>query len=128
MLFIEANASVRLDSSIITAEGKPVCDIIKWELLSSQDSFPRGGDCQSWLWKSEWTLNNEWKVWGGTGGEEEEKEDDDNDDHGWRQQGTRTDRTLEVRERKESRRSSEVLAWTPEWVVNHQDEQQAENQ
>lgn len=52
------------------------------------------------------------KAWGGIGGEEKE-DDDDDDDSRWREQGSRGDRTI-ARERKESRRSSEITAWTPE--------------
>ena len=47
--------------------------MIKWKFLSSQENFPRGDNCQSWLWNNEWTLTNGRKAWGGIDGEEEKK-------------------------------------------------------
>lgn len=41
MVTVEANTPVRPDSSVTAAEGRPVCDIIKWKLLSSQDLSQR---------------------------------------------------------------------------------------
>lgn len=79
--------------------------MIKWKFLSSQENFPRGDNCQSWLWKNEWTLTNGRKAWGGIDGKEEKKEDDNSaDGSGWREQGSRSDRTIGSQRKKRTKK------------------------